>query len=123
MFAFHHQCFVDAKFARKIFIFNLCHLHSFSFDFSVEHMHFTLLSLQHKCFADAYFQLSLTSEKLGKETNLFGYNVQQIEGDFKYWLVPLRDAFKKKLRDYLGIFPNIGGAGSPQSQNFCDLTK
>ena len=35
----------------------------------------------------------------------------------------LRDAFKKKLRDYLGIFPNIGGEGSPQSQNFCDLTK
>ena len=28
----------------------------------------------------------------------------------------------KKVRDYLGIFPNIGG-GSPQSPNFCDLTK
>ena len=34
----------------------------------------------------------------------------------------LREGLKKKIRNYLGIFPNIGG-GSPQSQNFCDLTK
>ena len=27
----------------------------------------------------------------------------------------------KKIRDYLGIFPNIGG-GLPNSQNFCYLT-
>ena len=35
----------------------------------------------------------------------------------------LRDAFKKKLRDYLGIFPNIGGGGLLNSQNFCKFTK
>ena len=38
-------------------------------------------------------------------------------------IILIRDTFIKKLRDYLGIFPNIGGGGSPQSQNFCDLTK
>ena len=87
MFAFHQQCFVDSKFARKMFIFNLCHLHSFSFDFSVEHMHFTALSL-HKCFADAYFQLSLTLEKSWKEKDIFCYILQQLKVDVKYWLVP-----------------------------------
>ena len=35
----------------------------------------------------------------------------------------IRDALKKKLRDYLGIFPNIGGVGLLNSQNFCKLTK
>ena len=35
----------------------------------------------------------------------------------------IRDALKKKLRDYLGIFPNMGGGGLPNSQNFCKFTK
>ena len=30
----------------------------------------------------------------------------------------LREGLRKKIRNYLGIFPNIGG-GSPHSQNFC----
>ena len=34
----------------------------------------------------------------------------------------LREALKKKLRDYLGIFPNMGG-GLLNSQNFCKFTK
>ena len=29
---------------------------------------------------------------------------------------------QKKIRDYLGIFPNMGG-GLPKSQNFCKFTK
>ena len=64
-------------------VVHLCHLHSFSFKFSVEHMHFTLLSL-HTCFADtnAYFQLSLTPEKSRKEKDIFGFNVQQIKVDW-----------------------------------------
>ena len=49
-----------------------------SFDFSVEHMHFTLLSM-HKCFASAYFQLSLTPEKSRKEKKIFGFNVQPMQ--------------------------------------------
>ena len=35
----------------------------------------------------------------------------------------LWDALKKNLRDYLGIFPNMGGGGLPKSQNFCKFTK
>ena len=35
----------------------------------------------------------------------------------------LRDALKKFLRDYLGIFPNKGGGGPLNSQNFCKLTQ
>ena len=34
--------------------------------------------------------------------------------DYRY----LREGIRKKIRNYLGIFPNIGG-GSPHSQNFC----
>ena len=30
---------------------------------------------------------------------------------------------QKKIRDYLGTFPNMGGGGLPHSQNFCKLTK
>ena len=30
---------------------------------------------------------------------------------------------QKKLRDYLGIFPKIGGGGLLNSQNFCKFTK
>ena len=30
---------------------------------------------------------------------------------------------QKKLRDYLGIFPNMGGEGLLNSQNFCKFTK
>ena len=34
----------------------------------------------------------------------------------------IRYALKKKIRHYLGIFPNMGG-GLPKSQNFCKFTK
>ena len=34
-----------------------------------------------------------------------------------------KGARQKKIQDYLGVFPNRGWGGSPQSQNFCDLTK
>ena len=30
---------------------------------------------------------------------------------------------QKKIRDYLGTFPNMGGEGLPNSENFCKLTK
>ena len=33
-----------------------------------------------------------------------------------------REAVNKEIRDYLGVFPNMGG-GLPNSQNFCKLTK
>ena len=51
--------------------------------------------------------------------------------DFTYWhcfalLVMFSNYFKggtqKKIRDYLGNCPNMGG-GLPNSQNFCKLTK
>ena len=29
----------------------------------------------------------------------------------------------KKKRNFLGIFPNMGGRGSPESQNFCNFAK
>ena len=35
----------------------------------------------------------------------------------------LRDKVKTKLRDYLGIFPNMRGGGLLNSQNFCKFTK
>ena len=41
-----------------------------------------------------------------------------------FWVQKIKQAkvgIQKKLRDYLGIFPNMGG-GLPNSQNFCYFT-
>ena len=35
----------------------------------------------------------------------------------KFYILLIREALKKKIRDYLGIFPNMGGGGLPNSQN------
>ena len=41
------------------------------------------------------------------------------------FIILIRYALEKKLRDYLGIFHIKGGKGGglPNSQNFCKLTK
>ena len=49
------------------------------------------------------------------------YHRRVIVAKKKKW--SLREPLRKKIRDYLGVFPNRGWRGSPQSQNFCDLTK
>ena len=57
---------------------------------------------------------TLNDTALKQECNSVSTRVSQLA---------LRYALGKKLRDYLGIFPNIGGGCLLNSQNFCKLTK
>ena len=60
-----------------------------------------------------------------RESEKVGGGIERLSMKLKKWRLKTETKVRsqKKIRHYLGIFPNMGGEGLPNSQNFCKSTK